>query len=240
MRNRRAPRKPDQGRACLAQHLAELQQARQHLDYSFGQVQALPDTLAGATAGQLASVEAFCSRFARAVDLLVNKVLRSLDRVELRPEGTLLDVVNRAEKRGLIERATDLREMNDVRNLIAHDYAGAKTAEIFAYCREQKPLLDAVCDRVAEHGRQILSGSGSTAGLDALGDLNQGILFTSYGHFDFVSASSDVEQLNRATELFFSRPGFLPSETMLLRVEASGGLNAYDQPKRIGGWAERP
>ena len=41
--------------------------------------------------------------------------------------------------------------------LIAHDYAGAKAAEIFAYCREQKPVLDAACDRAAEHAANILS-----------------------------------------------------------------------------------
>ena len=150
--------KRDQPQQFLEQHLAELQQARHYLDYSFRQVAALPAALEGATPGQLESVEAFSSRFARTVDLLVNKLLRSLDRVELRPEGTLLDVVNRAEKRGFVERATDLREMKDVRNFIAHDYAGAKTAEIFAYCREQKPLLDAICDRVAEHARQLVSG----------------------------------------------------------------------------------
>lgn len=150
---------PNRVGAFLRQHLDELQQARQHLDYSFQQVARLPATLEGATADQLESVEAFCSRFARTVDLLVNKVLRSLDRFELQPEGTLLDVVNRAEKRGLVERAADLREMKDVRNMIAHDYAGAKAAEIFAYCREQKPLLDVICDRVLAYARPLLSGS---------------------------------------------------------------------------------
>jgi uncharacterized protein YutE (UPF0331/DUF86 family) len=149
--------KKDQARPLLAQALAELSQARGHLDYSFNQVAALPQDLAGATDAQLESVEAFCSRFARAVDLLVNKTLRSLDRVELKPEGTLLDVVNRAEKRGFITHSSELREMKDVRNIIAHDYAGAKAAEIFTYCREQKPVADAICDRVAEYAGQILS-----------------------------------------------------------------------------------
>ncbi len=149
----------DLTRQLLQQHLMEMTLARQHLDYSYQQTATLPDTLAGAAPGQLESVEAFSSRFARTVDLLVNKVLRSLDRVELKPEGTLLDVVNRAEKRGVVGQAADLREMKDVRNVIAHDYAGAKAAEIFAYCREQKPKLDAVCNRVAEYARQVLAGS---------------------------------------------------------------------------------
>jgi len=152
--------KLNQARQFLEQALAELSLARAHLDYSFQQVAALPDDLHGADAAALANVEAFSSRFARAVDLLVNKVLRSLDRVELKPEGSLLDVVNRAEKRGFVARAADLREMKDVRNIIAHDYAGAKAAEIFAYCREQKPGLDIVCDRVSAHVKTMLPAQG--------------------------------------------------------------------------------
>jgi len=151
--------KRDQARQFLEQGLSELHQARQHLGYSFQQVTGLPDSLEGVTADQLESVEAFSSRFARSVDLLVNKALRSLDRVEMKPEGTLLDVVNGAEKRGFVARATDLREMKDVRNIIAHDYAGAKAADIFAYCREQKPALEAICDRVAAYAGQVLRGT---------------------------------------------------------------------------------
>ena len=149
--------KPDHVSRLLKQGLADLADARRHLDYSFQQIERLPATLTGATEAQLESVEAFTGRFARAVDLLVNKVLRSLDRVELKPEGTLLDVVNRAEKRGLVNRSEELREMKDVRNVIAHDYAGAKAAEVFAYCREQKPVFDAVCDRLVAYAGRILS-----------------------------------------------------------------------------------
>ena len=147
----------DQARNWLEQGLAELANARQHLDYSFQQAALLPQTLEGATEQQLESAEAFTSRFARSVDLLVNKVLRSLDRMELNPEGTLLDIIHRAEKRGLLGRAEDLREMKDVRNMIAHDYAGARAGEILAFCIEQKPLFDAICERVVAHARKILS-----------------------------------------------------------------------------------
>ena len=46
------------------------------------------------------ALETLVSRFARTTDLIIHKVFRSIDRVELEDEGTLLDVVNRAEKRG--------------------------------------------------------------------------------------------------------------------------------------------
>lgn len=149
--------KPDHASQLLKQGLADLANARQHLDYSFQQIEGLPETLTGVAEAQVESVEAFTGRFARAVDSLVNKVLRSLDRVELKPEGTLLDVIHSAEKRGFVDRSEELREMKDVRNMIAHDYAGAKTAEIFAYCREQKPVFGAICGRVAAYAAKILS-----------------------------------------------------------------------------------
>ncbi len=144
----------------LEDALAELASARGHLDYSSGSVTALPHDLANVTEAELESAEAFTSRFARCVDLLVNKVLRSLDRVELLPTGTLLDVVNRAEKRGFINQAAGLREMKDVRNLIVHDYAGRKLPEIFAYCRQQKPVFDRAADLAGDYGKALLAAAG--------------------------------------------------------------------------------
>ena len=146
---------PNQPRDFLAQGLAELAQARRHLDYSFQQLAALPANVEAATESQLESVEAFFSRFARTVDILLNKVLRSLDRAEMLSQGTLLDVANRAEKRGFVTCAADLREMKDMRNIIAHDYAGAKISEALGYCLEQKPLLDAICERVVAYAQRI-------------------------------------------------------------------------------------
>ncbi|MDA1275700.1 MAG: hypothetical protein O2960_16905 [Verrucomicrobia bacterium] len=143
-------------RAILEHTLLELAEARRHLDYSFAQVKDLPVRLSGATEAQLESVEAFTSRFARSVDLLVNKVLRALDRVELKPQGTLLDVVNRAEKRGFVATASELREMKDVRNVIAHDYAGRKLPEIYLYCLDQKPIFDRISDQAAAYAEPLI------------------------------------------------------------------------------------
>jgi hypothetical protein len=58
---------------------------------------------------ELDTIEVLASRFSRTTDFLVNKVLRALDRYELEPEGTLLDTINRAEKRVLVASARLLR-----------------------------------------------------------------------------------------------------------------------------------
>ena len=81
----------DRPKKLLEQSLADLRHARIHLDYSYAQVCQWENTLEQLKEDELESVEAFTSRFARCVDLLVNKVLRSLDRYELKPGGTLLD-----------------------------------------------------------------------------------------------------------------------------------------------------
>lgn len=148
--------KPGEAKELLRINLGELKQARVHLDFSFQQIRGLSCDLTHLTEEELESVEAFCSRFARTVDLLVNKVLRSLDRVELVAQGTLIDVVNRAEKRGFIESAEDLREMKDIRNVIAHDYAGGKAGEILSFCQKQKPRLDAICNRTRDYALTVL------------------------------------------------------------------------------------
>ena len=90
----------------------ELLDARKHLSFSI-------ESVAAVSSGgewselELEKVEAFTSRFARVVDLLINRVLRAIDRYELNEPGTLLDTANRAEARGLISGVDWLRELKD-------------------------------------------------------------------------------------------------------------------------------
>ena len=46
--------------------------------------------------------ETLTGRFARTCDMVIQKGFRSIDKVELEDRGTLLDALNRAQKRGLI------------------------------------------------------------------------------------------------------------------------------------------
>jgi hypothetical protein len=94
----------------LDQSLADLATARRHLDFSAERIRTLPADLKGIAEADLETAEAFTSRFARTVDLLVNRVLRTLDRVELKPPGTLLDLVQGAEQRGFVASAAVLRD----------------------------------------------------------------------------------------------------------------------------------
>jgi uncharacterized protein YutE (UPF0331/DUF86 family) len=76
-------------------------------------------------------LENLTSRYARAVDLLVHKLFRSLDAVELMPPGSLIDSANRAVKRGFVDSTDTLRTLKDLRNEIAHEYAPDDLSDLF-------------------------------------------------------------------------------------------------------------
>ncbi|MCK5522462.1 MAG: hypothetical protein KAI83_04935 [Thiomargarita sp.] len=95
--------------------------------------------------------ETLTSRYARAIDLIVRKVLRTIDIVEFEQSGTLIDTVNRAEKRGLINSVSSLREMTELRNEIAHDYIKAELIETFENTLNQTFHVIALAKRIDDY-----------------------------------------------------------------------------------------
>lgn len=71
---------------------------------------------------EMDALETLCARFARSIDYLIRKVFRSIDDVEFENQGTLIDVVHNAEKRGLIESTEKMRLIKEIRNEIVHEY----------------------------------------------------------------------------------------------------------------------
>ena len=67
-------------------------------------------------------LENLTSRFARVTDLLINKMYRAIDVVELKQPGSLIDTINSAEKKQLIDSVDQARTLKDIRNEIAHEY----------------------------------------------------------------------------------------------------------------------
>lgn len=82
----------------------------------------LDDGLGNLTENERESLEALSNRFARVVDILLNKVLKGLDLLELEDISRSLDIVIRAEKRGFIGDYNYLIELKDLRNELSHEY----------------------------------------------------------------------------------------------------------------------
>ena len=92
---------------------------------------------------ELREFESLTSRFARTVDLFINKSLRSLYKIELEDIETVIDLLNKAEKKEIIESAEVWKKIKELRNSIAHDYDVADFAnDIFKPTLEYTPVIE--------------------------------------------------------------------------------------------------
>jgi uncharacterized protein with von Willebrand factor type A (vWA) domain len=138
----------------LAEQLELAKAAGRVLEESRSRVDAvLQSVQAGASlsVGQRESCEALTSRFARLCDLLVQRLFRTLDQVELADEGTILDRLARAEKRGLIASVEEWRELRELRNEIAHDYLIESSDRVLTEAHRRAPVLLETVEKLAAY-----------------------------------------------------------------------------------------
>jgi hypothetical protein len=112
-------------------------------------------------AEELERLESMASRFARLSDLLTQRVMRLMDDLELTPEGSMLDRIQRAEKRGWVQSAQDLVRIRELRNLVAHEYAADRMAELYTGISRLAPLLLAVVPKVRSYAEDLAKRFGS-------------------------------------------------------------------------------
>jgi len=110
----------------------------------------------GYNVDEFAEFEVLTSRYARTTDMLVNKVLRSIDTVESEDIGTVIDIMNRAEKRGIVTSAELLHTIKDLRNNIVHEYKIAEITRFFADVKKYTPLLLDIIKKVNEYCEKYL------------------------------------------------------------------------------------
>lgn len=100
---------------------------------------------------EFGKLETLCSRYGRSLDFLIRKIFRSLDAYEFENQGTLIDVVNNAHKRGLFEDMQELRIMKDLRNSIVHEYIEDELTEVFEEVLEYAPVLMEIMQNTREY-----------------------------------------------------------------------------------------
>lgn len=97
------------------------------------------------TEDQLVELEALTSRFARVSDLLIQKTYKTIDMIEGATPGTVRDRLLNAEKKGLINSATDFMQIRNIRNTIAHEYEMDALKNIFLFAfKNSNILIDSV------------------------------------------------------------------------------------------------
>jgi len=95
--------------------------------------------------------ETLTARYARTVDLLVNRVLRSVDAVEFMEPGSAIDAANRAAKRGIVTSVSELRDLKDIRNEIAYEYAADDLEDLFGTVLALVPDVLAIANNVKRY-----------------------------------------------------------------------------------------
>ena len=139
----------------LKENIKQLNLAKKHLEASFSRCQTL-NIKKPKSEDDIIQFEALTSRFTRAADMLIHKVYRSIDAVELIEGGTLIDVINRAEKRNVIDSAITMRTIKDLRNDIAHEYIAECLRllheEVFSYV----PILIDCINKATDYSQRYL------------------------------------------------------------------------------------
>lgn len=105
---------------------------------------------------ELDHFEALTSRFARLSDLIVQKMFRLIDQLELDPPGTARDRIHRAEKRGLITSSDTFVKIRLLRNEISHEYLPEEILRIFQSVLEWSPDLLECTSQVQQYCERYL------------------------------------------------------------------------------------
>ncbi|GAB4200842.1 MAG: hypothetical protein Fur0023_04620 [Bacteroidia bacterium] len=72
---------------------------------------------------EMIELEVLSARFSRCVDIMLKKIFRYLDELELENNRNIFDRIQSAEKRELILSAQDWFDIRNLRNYIAHEYS---------------------------------------------------------------------------------------------------------------------
>ena len=101
------------------------------------------------------ALESYLSRFARVCDLLFRKVFGPLMCMSLN-QGSLLDVLNRSEKKGLVDSSSQAREWTELRNQIVHDYAHHDLNTLFVDALDFTPHVLKTIDKTEQYCKKLL------------------------------------------------------------------------------------
>ena len=104
-------------------------------------------------------LENMSSRYARTTDMLVNKVLRTIDSYEYEDIGTIIDIMNRAEKRSLVSSAELLHRIKDLRNNIVHEYKISEIAKFFADILKYTPILLEIINNINKYCEKYIKNA---------------------------------------------------------------------------------
>lgn len=86
--------------------------------------------------------DSLTSKFSRTSDIFLQKVLRTIWELLHEDRMPLIDMLNRAEKMGLISSSDQMLEIRDLRNQISHEYIPEAIQELIPDVIELSAMLE--------------------------------------------------------------------------------------------------
>ncbi len=131
----------------LQTELKLMDKATEYLRYSYKICQTI-ETKKSYSYEELEHFESLTGRFARLSDLLIQKIFRLIDQIDLDVQGTVRDRINRAEKKELISNAEEFVDIRELRNHIAHEYDSTTMFALFTEVKNYCPILFDTIERI--------------------------------------------------------------------------------------------
>ena len=139
----------------LRENLKALNSSADWIKYSYEQTVKIASSNSY-SAEEFDKLENLTSRYARTTDMLINKVLRSIDALEYEEPGTIIDIMNRAEKREIVETSELLHTIKDLRNNIVHEYKISDITKFFDSVKKYIPILLNIIENVNTYCKKYL------------------------------------------------------------------------------------
>jgi len=140
----------------LQAELELMDKATEYLHYSYQRCQTI-GTKENYTQEELEPFEALTGRFSRLSDLLIQKMFRLINQLDLEESGTIRDQINRAEKKKLIASAEEFVDIRELRNSIAHEYDSTAMTSIFLDVMGYCPVLFDAVERIHHYSQKYLA-----------------------------------------------------------------------------------
>jgi hypothetical protein len=142
----------------LKNELNILESASKILEYSYSKCIKITDRkkYSDYTNEELDLYEALTSRFARLSDIIIQKLIKLFDEIELEDECTIRDRINRSEKKGIIDSAEKFIEIRILKNSIAHEYVMEALIDIFKKVIEYSPILLNTVEKIKHYSKKYI------------------------------------------------------------------------------------
>ena len=123
---------------------------------NINQLEAKLNSIAPFTFEEADIIEAYASRVARCSDILVHKVLKAVQQYDSEIPGSIRDLLQQSEKKGIITGADFFLELRAFRNEQAHDYLEKSLHQVLDNCNRFARLLLAEVDKSIAYCNQLV------------------------------------------------------------------------------------